>query len=536
MDCTAHRLALRQTGYFSEIVLDYVEQNPKLNAFFEHPVSREGLEKAIAAREEFDTDRRLLVQILRSQYQVVPASETVNAQIEKLEAANTFAITTAHQPNIFTGYLYFVYKILHTVRLAEQAAEWFPGKQFVPVYYMGSEDADLEELGKIFLDGEKLSWDTNQKGAVGRMKPKGLDTLTHRLYGRLAVLPYGEELMDLVRRCYLESENIQTATFRLVHALFERFGVVVFIPDSPLVKRAMGDIFRDDLVFQQTSKIVQQTIDELQVRGYKVQANPREINLFYLKDQLRERIVRDGESWHVLNTDMHFTHDELMADFAAHPECYSPNVILRGLLQETLLPGIAFIGGGGELAYWLEYRELFRHYKVPFPVLVLRNSFLFIPGEISRKMDKAGITLDMLFSNEHRVVEELALKLAKQRIDISPELKAVADQYESLSKLSEQVDPTLVKHVLALREQAVSKLEALQKKIIRAEKRKHADFAGQLKAFRNMLFPRNGLQERVDNILPYYAQYGPGFIDMLYKNSSALEQHFVVLREAEESK
>lgn len=529
MECTAKGMELRQTGFFSDIVLDYVEGSDKLASFFEHPVSKEGLEQSLKARQKFAGNRPLLVEVLRSQYSSIPASDTVNAQIEKLAHSNTYTITTAHQPNIFTGYLYFAYKILHTVKLAEQAAEWFPGNHFVPVYYMGSEDADLDELGKIFLDGDKITWNTKQTGAVGRMKTNGLEKIIDQLSGRLSMYPHGRELIEILRSCYLESENVQTATLKLVHRLFERFGVIVFIPDHPAIKKAMASVFLDELIHQRSSVLVQSTIDELAAKGYRVQANPRDINLFYLDEGTRDRIVKEGETWRVLNTTIHWTQAELRNEWEQHPEKFSPNVILRGLLQETLLPNIAFIGGGGELAYWLEYKKLFTHYQVPFPLLLLRNSFLFIPEIIGTKMKKSGIDIRDLFMDEHKVLERKVVLEATGRIEIGAEKNTIAEQYEKLRMLAIESDPTLEKHVLALKEQTLFRLDALQKKIIRAEKRKHETFATQFRTFKKALFPNNGLQERVDNILPYYAEYGPQFLDMIYKNSPSMEQKFVVL-------
>jgi uncharacterized protein YllA (UPF0747 family) len=167
MDCKASFLTYAQTGYFSTTVLDYVLQSPSIKPFYNHPVSIAGMQAAIEQRKKYPTDRKLLVTILKKQYSSLEVSKLVEANIESLANENTFTITTAHQPNIFTGPLYFIYKILQVAKLAEQLKESFPENNFVPVYYMGSEDADLDELGHIFCNGEKKVWETNQTGAVG---------------------------------------------------------------------------------------------------------------------------------------------------------------------------------------------------------------------------------------------------------------------------------------------------------------------------------------------------------------------------------
>src|SRR5690606_6933756 len=183
------------------------------------------------------------------------------------------------------GNLFFIYKILHTIRLAARMQEDFPAYQFVPVFYMGSEDADLDELGHIFLGGEKISWDTPQRGAIGRMDLQGLDKIFDRIAGELSVLPHGSELVQLLKEHYLDAPDIQTATLKLLHHLFGEYGLVVLIPDHPRLKQLMIPVFEEELLQQQSASLVEETVSAL-AKNFKVQASPRAINLFYQKDDL----------------------------------------------------------------------------------------------------------------------------------------------------------------------------------------------------------------------------------------------------------
>ena len=384
MNFTAKTLPYQQTGHFSRLITDYLNGNASLRDFYEHPVSFEGMEAAMQLRDNFPTDRQLLVKTLQEQYSVLPVQHAVANNLEKLSAKNTFTITTAHQPAIFTGNLYFIYKILHVIKLAETLSVRYPARHFVPVFYMGCEDADLEELGHIYLDGEKLNWDTEQTGAVGRMHTRGLEGIMQRIEGEFAGEPHGPELIQLLKDCYLQSENIQQATIKLLHRLFGPYGLIVLIPDNRLLKSTMRGVFKDDLTNHAPFEITEQNIQHLS-KLYPVQANPREINLFYLKDDIRERLdMKDGR-YMVNNTGIHFSPEAMEAELANYPERFSPNVILRGLFQETILPNIVFVGGGGETAYWLELKPLFKHYRVPYPVLILRNSFLLIKKKLEIK-------------------------------------------------------------------------------------------------------------------------------------------------------
>lgn len=530
MDCTSTKLAYGQTGYFSKIVVDYIEGSAELKPYYKYPVSLKGIIASISERQRFATNRPLLVEELQKQYSNLPSSKLVQENIDKLSDEKTFTICTAHQPCIFTGTLFFIYKILHAVKLAKECRQSFPEFDFVPVYYMGSEDADLDELGKIWLNGEELKWDTRQTGAVGRMNTKGLDKLIYRIEGELSVLPYGEELIALLKDCYLNSPDIATATLKLVHSLFAEYGVVVLIPDNAKLKRAMIPIFEEDLFEQKSSSIVENSIAGLS-ENYKVQANPREINLFYLKDNLRARFERENDHWRVVNTDIRFSKEELQTELHEHPERFSPNVILRGIFQETILPNVVFIGGGGELAYWLEFKNLFAHFNIPYPLLVLRNSFLLIEKKWKEKLDKIGFSEKDLLKSKQQLLNELVKRESQQQITLLEEVNNADEYYGHLKSIAGNVDETLVTHVNALQTRALKSLLGLEKKLLKAEKKKFDDQNRQIIQIKSVLFPNNNLQERIDNFMPYYAKWGKSFLRMIFDNSSGLEQEFVILTE-----
>ena len=531
MEFNSTQLSYKETGQFSKIVVDYIDASPQLKPFYNHPVSIEGIKAAIKSRMQFNTDRTLLVSELKKQYENVSTTEAVEKNIEKLLADNTFTVCTAHQPAIFTGTLYFIYKILHAIKLSQQLGNELPQYQFVPVFYMGCEDADLDELGSIWLNGEKLVWDTKQTGAVGRMNTKGLEKLIYRIEGELSVQPYGKELMQLLKDCYLTSPDIQTATFKLVNALFAAYGLIVLIPDNGNLKKTMVSIFEDDLLNQKPSTIVEKTINDLS-QHYKVQANPREINLFYLKDNLRARIIQGGTRYKIQGTSIEFSKDELQQALKEHPEHFSPNVILRGLFQETILPNIAFIGGGGELAYWLELKDLFEHYNVPYPVQVLRNSFLLVEKRWKEKLLRNGFDVKDCFKTADSLLNKVVTSQSEQQLNLSGEIEHANNHYLHLKNVAAKVDVTLSTHVEALQVKALKPLRELEKKMLRAEKRKFEEQKRSIQLIKSALFPQDSLQERIDTFLPYYAKWGKSFLDVLLNHSLTLDQQFVVLEEA----
>jgi len=530
MNCNTTQLPYIATGYFSKIVTDYLQQSPSLRPFYQYEPTLEGIKEAISKRQQLPLHRSLLSAALKKQYSNVPTSEVVHKNIELLQQDNTFTVTTAHQPAIFTGTLYFIYKILHTIKLTEQFRKELPQYQFVPVFWMGSEDADLDELGKIWLSGDKLVWDTKQTGAVGRMNTKGLETIIHRIEGELSVQPNGKELVQILKDCYLNSPDIQSATFKLLNTLFAEYGLIVLLPDNADLKRIMQPVFEDDLFNQTASSIVEKTIIRLG-EHYKVQANPRAINLFYLEGNIRERIEKQGEEWVVVGQNIRFTAESLKQELNTHPERFSPNVILRGMYQETLLPNIAFVGGGGETAYWLELKELLQHYNVSYPVLVLRNSFLIVEDKWEDKINKLGFTVADFFQSEQQLLTALVTRHSNGHLKLENELLAAEQLYKQLREKAGQIDETLVPHIEALEVKALKPLQELEKKMLRAEKKKYENEQQQINVIKTALFPADGLQERIENFMPYYAQWGKAFIDCVYKSSLALEQEFVVLHQ-----
>jgi bacillithiol biosynthesis cysteine-adding enzyme BshC len=531
MDCITQRIPYRQTGYFTDIVLDYLDHADALKPFYNYPPTLQGIQKAIEARKKFVTNREVLVQELRKQYASVETTDTVQKNIEALSEENTFTITTAHQPNIFTGPLFFIYKILHAIKLADHLnSSLFPNK-FVPVYYMGSEDADLEELGYTHVDGQEIKWETKQTGAVGRMRvDKEFIKLIDLIEGQLSIQSFGNEIISVVKDCYKENVSIQDATFKMVNTLLGEYGVIVFMPDNSELKKQMIPVFKDDLLNETPSTIVEKTSQQLKAL-YKVQVNPREINLFYLKKNIRERIIKQGDQFIIHHSPLTFDKTSLSDELHQHPECFSPNVILRGLYQESVLPNVVFIGGGGEIAYWLQLKELFENYKTPFPVLLLRNSFLIAEKKWQEKVSKLGFTIEDFFQSEENLLNHLVIRETDNQIKLNGTLTEAKHLYDEIKKQAASIDTTLEKHVDSLKTKTLQGLEELESKMLRAEKRKFADQQRQIHTLKENLFPGGDLQERHDNFMLYYAKWGGAFIEKLYEQSLSLEQEFVIMTE-----
>ncbi|OIR05755.1 hypothetical protein GALL_121900 [mine drainage metagenome] len=536
MNCTTNFLPYQRTGYFSAIAIDYLQQHKQLQSFYNYEVSVDGIKKSIESRKTFSTNRKLLVDELRKQYTGIPFTAKQEQHLQSLLSENTFTITTAHQPNIFTGPLFFIYKIFHAIKLADELSNEMNGFKFVPVYYMGSEDADLDELGFIHLGSNKITWNTNQTGAVGRMKvDKGFIKLIDLIHGQVGVHPYGKELTDLFKLFYAEGKTIQQATLELVNHLFADFGLLILIPDNAALKKSFQSVFEKELTEEFSHKAVVQTINELS-KNYKIQTSGRELNLFYLINDKKERIevtsykLQDSSfRLQVPGLKKEWSKDEILTELNNYPERFSANVILRGVFQETVLPNIAFIGGGGELAYWLELKKVFEAVHVPYPMLILRNSFLWMNKKQLERLNKLGFTINDLFKKQDELLNEWVRKNSSKQLSIANEVEKIEALYQQLQTISNNVDVTLSQHTKALQAKSLKQLKGLEKKIVRAEKRNFETEQRQIEKLKQELFPDNSLQERYENFSLLYAQFGKEWLQTIYSASKGLAQEFCVI-------
>ena len=525
------KISYRNTKSFSKIVLDYIEGAAELKEFYSYSPDFDGIKNAVEDRKNYPVNRPLLVAQLKEQYKGIETSDKLRANVEALLSEDTFTVCTAHQPNIFTGHLYFIYKILHAIKLSDELSKLITNKKFVPVYYMGSEDADLDELGEVHVKGTTYKWHTKQKGAVGRMLiDKEFIKVIEGIAGQLSVEKYGEEIIKLIRFFYKENNTIENATFQFVHHLFNRFGLVILLPDNRHFKNEFAAVIKKELVEEFSQKEVTATVEKFP-KKYKVQAAGREINLFYLKQNIRERIEKNTDGYTIANTLLHFSATEIASEINNNAETFSPNVILRPVFQEMILPNVAFIGGGGEIAYWLELKDVFTAVNAFFPPLVLRNSFTIINKKVAEKITALGFKPGDIFKTEKELLEELVINQTILKLDLKEEKETVKNIYDKIKDISGNVDSTLNCHVHALRTQALNKLEILEKKMLKAEKKKFDAQQRQIKKIKAHVNPLNNLQERVDNILEYLAMHGEEFIDLLYKEQLEFSAEFTMLTE-----
>ena len=552
MKFKASSISYRSSGLFTALINDYIEAKGTAQSFVNYTPNIDGYKKAIEQRASFPTNRKILVQVLQNQYTQLSkelndsnvlnnkglnnnafnnkeAFKLVNDNVNLLLKENTFTVTTAHQPNIFTGPLYFIYKIVHAIQLAAELKKQFPQNNFVPVYYMGSEDADLQEIGSYTLASEAYQWNTKQQGAIGRMKVDDeLIKLLHNLEGYWLVKPAGKDTLEVLKQAYQKGKTIAEATLHLVHTYFGQYGLIVIQPDDAQLKTLFIDVMEKELRTGFSQKAIGATKEKL-ARTYHVQSDGRDLNLFYLKENTRARIEKQGAIYIVVDTNIVFTEEEIVKELHANPDRFSPNVILRGVYQETILPGIAFIGGGGELAYWMELKNVFNEVKVHYPILQLRNSFMFMNEKQTIQWNSLGFSLEDIFKPLLDLELDYVKNQTKENLALTNHIVSLNNLYASIQQDVIKIDSSLGGHAKNLSIQAEKKLTLLEKKMIRAEKRKQKTSIDRIQTIKASLFPKNSLQERVENFSEWVGDYGWDWVEAVLQNSTTLNPSFTII-------
>lgn len=523
-------LAFDKIPQFAKTDVAYATGDVRLKPFYQYEPSVAQLAEALRVKSEGRFPRAEIVSVLQAHYAGLPEAPAVTAHIDALALETTFTVVTAHQPSLFLGPLYFLYKAITTINLAEMA-QAATGHTVVPVFVLGSEDHDLDELNKINLFNKKIVWDSTESGAVGSMSTAGLAPVLAELKSMLGESEAAQQLFARVERAYTEQPTLAAATRAMLHELFGRFGLVVFDMNHPVLKRHFIPVLKSELLEQVAAHKVGETIARLNELGFKTQATPRDINLFYMRPGLRERIVLEDGVYKVLHTDIQFTREEILREVEAHPEHFSPNVVLRPLYQEIILPNLAYVGGGGELAYWLERKSLFAYYQVPLPMLVRRSSALWVDRDSVKKLVKFNFSVTRLFEDIDTLLRAYVAANAEAEVSLRDEVDGLQQLFERIARKATVIDPTLEKAVRADAVKAVGNMEQWESRLVRAEKQKHEVTLNQIRALREKLLPGNGMQERSDNFMPYLLKYGETWIDTLKATLLPFEPGLVLLED-----
>ncbi|MAY84469.1 MAG: bacillithiol biosynthesis cysteine-adding enzyme BshC [Flavobacteriales bacterium] len=528
-----NKIPFHKTNSFTSLVLDYLDQKDQLKPFYKYFPSIENIAKAAKERSFSTEDRELLAERLLSQYQkdkVKLKTDSITLkQIESLKDKQSFTITTGHQLCLMGGPLYFIYKIAAIISLCKELNAAHTDHHFVPVFWMASEDHDFEEIDHFQYRGKKYQWNREAEGAVGRMDTNGLDEIYSQLEKDLAEFSsHANKILGLFKKAYLQSDKLSAATRVLVHELFADEGLLILDGDDVELKKSFAPYVRKELEEQLTEKHVNAQSEQLSTH-YKLQVNPRKINLFYLADKARERIESTTNGYALVESERRFTKEELLRELDDHPESFSPNVLLRPLYQEVVLPNLAYIGGGGELAYWFQLISNFEAFGVDFPILILRNSALYLDQKATKLYSELGLKHEDLFKRKGDLVKDWVIDQDNEDKLLKSEKEEINKLWEALKTKSLKEDPGLEKFIAAEEQKLQNWLDRLSDKLIRAQRRNSDTSVKKIEELHAKLFPNGKLQERSESMLELMMLLGDELVPTLIESFNLPTKEFLFL-------
>jgi len=536
MSFTLSHLTFEETKLFPKVLGDYIKGEPSLAPFYAYTPSPEGFKAAINDNASKKIDRKLLVKVLNERYakNASGASEFTKKNINRLEDTNCFTVTTGHQLCLFTGPLYFIYKIVTAITLSQKLREQYPNEHFVPVYWLASEDHDFAEINHAYLFGKKIEWTPDSSaigGPVGKMDTASLKPVLDTLFAIMGESANAAELKTILQEAYTKFATLSEAMFYLVDKLFGKHGLVIIDADNAELKKSFAPIISDELLNQSSFKCITETNTQLAKAGVEAQVNAREINLFYIDEKGRNRIEKQADKYVLVDSPTTFSKEEITELVKKSPEKFSPNVVLRPLYQQYILPNVAYIGGPSEIAYWLQLKGMFDYHKVAFPVLMPRNSATVFDKPTLARMDKLKVTIKDMFRDIEEVVKEYVIQNSSVAIGFEEEKQQLNKVYEAIIKKTKEIDPTVAAIPEAELQKQYNALKSIETKLIRAQKQKDETSVNQLKKLKEKFFPDGVLQERHDNFIPFYLTYGSSFIDALLENLEPFDFRMAILSE-----
>jgi bacillithiol synthase len=523
-------ISYQKSGYFSKLICDYLDENSSLQGLYNRFPTLGNFRNQIQEKQKnFSLNTRaILVDCIQNQYKNFNTSKATSEAINLLKLNNTFTITTGHQLNIYTGPLYFLYKIVSTINLCKQLKETHPDFHFVPIYWMASEDHDFEEINHFQLHEKIFRWNTQSHSPVGRFSTKGIDPVFEAFSKEIGISDNALQLISLFKKSYLEHNTLADATRYLVNELFGDLGLIILNGDDRELKKEFIPYVKKELLTQSSYANVLTTNEKLS--NYSIQVNPREINLFYIEDTSRERIIFKDGYYKINNTSLVFSQKEIIVELEKNPEKFSPNVVLRPLYQEVILPNLCYIGGGGELAYWLQLKSNFDSFNVTFPILLLRNSVLLVTEKQLNKKAKLNLNWEDLFSKQEDLIHKKTKEFSSVKFDFTQQKLFLKQQFESLAKIALQTDKSFIGALNAQEAKQIKGLNHLEKRLLKAEKKNQSYRLERIKELQNQLFPNYGLQERNLNFSEFFEIYGNQLISKLIEEIKPLQFNFTIIK------
>ena len=506
---------LKNIVYKNKLLLDFLDQSASLSSFH-NGSSLDMINDDIMRNRDLQVEqRKILVNALATQYDSI--GEKAPSGVYKLEKKGVYTVTTGHQLCFMGGPQFFIHKIISTIKSCQILKEKYPFNDFVPIFWMATEDHDFQEISHTTIFGKKFSLDdTIDNLAVGRLK----SSVFQSLFEEVKEFFKTDKKFIFLEKLFEKAMSFDTwskTTRYWVHHLFKDYGLVILDADDVELKNTFKRVIKADICEKFVHRHVMETNQKFLDFHYKVQIVPRELNLFYHDIYKRERIKLEQDQFKI--AEENYDIDGLLNLAESDIDRFSPNVLLRPLYQEHILPNLAYVGGPSELAYWLQLKSTFDSVDIPYPILILRDHFAFMSEKQLQQWIDNGFSIDQLLED----FDQLVKKVVKDEMN---EIGDFNSFYQQLDEMEKELSNLVTKQDQSLREAVGSSINSMKKTLSNIEgkfkksiKRKNEQKTNQLLKIQNQVFNDNGLVERKESFISAFLLF-ENYLNLLLDNAN----------------
>lgn len=516
----------KEVDFYSNLISDYLSGELKNKGLIDWDYTINQLEKNKSREYSLDT-RKVVHEELTKQYSKFDLTTKEAENLSLFSKENTFTITTGHQLMLLGGPMFFYTKIIDVIKLCKELST--VESPVLPIFWMASEDHDYEEISKVNLFGKLIQCPGENKGPVGRMSAQYFEVFLEQINELLGDGDQYAEIKLTINKAFREGVDLSEITRIFVRELFKEDGLLIIDGDNKGVKSLFKPIVEKEL-FEKVAHKSSEAHIALIGKDYKVQVTPRELNLFYIDNEIRQRIVEAENGFSTSEGTYSWSVDEMKSLIDQNPEKISPNVILRPVYQEVLLPNLAYVGGAGEIAYWLELKPVFDEFKIDFPTPLVRTPYFVFPEKNAIWLQEQKIDFLSLFGDIDILVNKVVKSLSGDEISFEKEFEELKSFYGALKLKGKRVQPQLEKMILGEEKRAFSSLQNVEKRFVKADKQKHEQVLNKLRNIKGKLFPNNKPMERVDSFIPFLVNSNINFRQQLLDGPSLIDKQIIILK------